>query len=204
MSELAQEFIQYLESLKAPARSTSPDHPSPVPDIKRRKPNLGAFAQLKRSLGFDPGAYPPAYPYVERFVGADKHADDPWRKALYLTAGLYAFHPKHSPDTSLAAAFGQLAHKGHKRGNDSLERRFITLLGAETESLPPLLRQAVSLLAADKIPCNYVALLDDLVRWFEALHFHDERKKNRVCQQWARDFYRALEPHSAPAEATLP
>ena len=63
MSELARSFIAHLTGLKEHDR--------------------GAFAHLKRSLGFEPGAYPRAYPYVERFVGEDRHADDPWRKALY-------------------------------------------------------------------------------------------------------------------------
>lgn len=177
MSELALSFIAHLADLKEHDR--------------------GAFAHLKRSLGFEPGAYPRAYPYVERFVGADKHADDPWRKALYLAAGLYAFHPQHSPNTSLAAAFGRLARE---RDSDSLEQRFIALLGAEPESLPPLLRQVVSLLAADGLGCDYATLLDDLARWFGAFDTSDERKRDRVRQRWARDFYRAYEPHTA-AEA---
>ena len=98
MSEYAQAFINHLIAIKEHDR--------------------GAFAHLRRSLGFEPGAYPRAYPYVERFVGVEKHADDPWRKALYLTAGLYAFHPQHSQNTSLAAAFGRLARQ---RGSASLE-----------------------------------------------------------------------------------
>ena len=176
MSELTQAFIAHLSNLNEHDR--------------------GAFAHLKRSLGFEPGAYVLGYPYVERFVGADKHANDPWRKALYLTAGLYAFHPQHSPDTSLAAAFGRLARE---RGSGSLEHRFIALLGAESESLPSLLRQMVSLLNADGIGCDYASLLDDLARWFGALDTSDEQRRDWVRQQWARDFYRAYEP---PRELT--
>lgn len=179
MSEHAQSFIAHLATLKEHDRA--------------------AFAHLKRSLGFEPGAYPRAYPYVERFVGAHKRAEDPWRKALYLTAGLYAFHPQHSPETSLAAAFGRLARQ---RGSASLEQRFIALLGTEPESLPPLLRQIVSLLAADKLGCNYARLLDDLTRWFDAFDTSDERKRDRVRQNWARDFYRAYEPSAAIAAAS--
>lgn len=171
MSEHAQSFITHLIDLK---------------DRER-----GAFAHLKRSLGFDPGAYPPAYPYVERFVGADRHADDPRRKALYLTAGLYAFHPLHSEGTSFAAALGRV---GRLRESESIEHRFIALLGAEPESLPTLLRQSVSLLAADGIGCDYVALLDDLARWFDPWNLE---ARDRLRQRWARDFYRAYDPHAA-------
>jgi len=181
MSEPAQSFINHLIGLKERDR--------------------GALANLKRSLGFDPGAYERAYPYVERFVGAEKHADDPWRKALYLTAGLYAFHPLHSSNTTLAAAFGRLARE---RGSASLEHRFIALLGAEPESLPPLLRQAVSLLAADGLGCDYVSLLEDLAHWFNP---YDREGRDRLRQRWARDFYRAYEPAAATsgdADASTP
>lgn len=173
MSEHAQSFITHLIGLKDSDR--------------------GAFAHLKRSLGFDPGAYPPAYPYVERFVGADKHADDPRRKALYLTAGLFAFHPQHSEGTRFAAALGRV---GRQRESESIEHRFIALLDAEPESLPMLLRQSVSLLAADGIGCDYVALLDDLTRWFDPWNLE---ARDRLRQRWARDFYRAYDPHAASA-----
>lgn len=171
MSEHAQSFITHLIGLKESDR--------------------GAFAHLKRSLGFDPGAYPPAYPYVERFVGADRHADDPRRKALYLAAGLFALHPQHVEGTSFAATLGRVARQ---RESESIEHRFIALLGAEPESLPTLLRQAVSLLAADGIGCDYVALLDDLARWFDP---RNPEARDRLRQRWARDFYRAYDPRAA-------
>ena len=107
------------------------------------------MAHLRRSLGFAPGAYPRAYPYVERFVGPDRHANDPWRKALYLAAGLFALHPEHRAGDTLASALGHLARV---RESASIEQRFIALLGADPEGLPNLLRQAVSLLAADDRP----------------------------------------------------
>jgi CRISPR system Cascade subunit CasB len=176
MSEHAQSFINHLIELK---------------DRER-----GAFAQLKRSLSFDPGAYPRAYPYVERFVGAEKHADDPWRKALYLTAGLFAFHPMHKPSASFAAAFGEL---GRARDSASIEQRFIALLGAEPESLPTLLRQAISLLAADGLGCDFASLLDDLARW---LNSYDREGRDRLRQRWARDFYRTYDGNYASASDT--
>lgn len=164
--------------------------------IGQKERERGAFAHLKRSLSFDPGAYPRAYPYVERFVGAERQADDPWRKALYLTAGLFAFHPQHHADASFAAAFGQL---GHTRDSASIEQRFIALLGAEPESLPTLLRQAVSLLAADALGCDFASLLDDLARW---LNPYDQEGRDRLRQRWARDFYRAYDGNDAPADDT--
>lgn len=176
MSKLAQSFITHLDALKERDR--------------------GAFAHLKRSLAFSPGAYPPAYPYVERFVGPDKHAEDPWRKAMYLAAGLFALNPQQLAGVSFASAFGKL---GRARESSSIEQRFIALLGAEAESLPNLLRQATSLLSTDGLGCDYAALLTDLARW---LHPLDLDNRDRLRQRWARDFYRTYEPYSASAGNT--
>ena len=176
MSEHAQSFIAHLEGLADRDR--------------------GAFAALRRSLTFDPGAYPPAYPYVERFVGADRHADDPWRKALYLTAGLFALHPQRADGTSFASGFGRLARE---RDSSSLEQRFVALLSADPESLPNLLRQAVSLLAADRLAFEYVRLLDDLARW---LNPFAQEVRDSLRQQWARDFYRTYDRQADASENT--
>ncbi|MBK1643779.1 type I-E CRISPR-associated protein Cse2/CasB [Thiocapsa imhoffii] len=184
MSEHAQSFVAHLSELAERDR--------------------GALAHLRRSLGFTPGGFPRAYPYVERFVPNECHAADPWRKALYLTAALFALHPKHRPDISLAAALGSIART---RESKSIEQRFIALLGAEPESLHNLLRQSVSLLAADDRPCNYVRLLDDLGVWLRPF---DLERRGSIRQRWARDFYRAYEPdsnngdHEASIQTTTP
>ena len=147
--------------------------------------NRGALAILRRSLGFNTGGFPPAYPYVEVFVGEDREASDPYRMALYLAAGLFALHPHHSETTSFASAFGELAFK---RESSSIERRFISLLGAEPENLANYLRQALSLLAADGLAFNYVWMIDAIALWLKA---GNSEKRDKLRQQWARDFYRA-------------
>ena len=174
MSSLAQAFIAHLSTLAESER--------------------GGMAMLRRSLTFDPGAFPAAYPYVERFVGQNRRADDPYRRALYLTAGLFALHPEHTGKVSFAAAFGCLARE---RGSGSIEQRFVTLLSAEPESLPNLLRQSVSLLAADGLGFDYVRLLDDLTRW---LNVFGQELRDNLRQQWARDFYRACDASPGGAE----
>lgn len=180
MSEQAQSFITYLSMLKEHDR--------------------GAFAHLKRGLGFAPGAYPPAYPYVERFVGADKHAEDPRRKALYLTAGLFALHPKHIIGISFGTAFGKVAYRRKlATKSESLEKRFVALLGSESESISTLLRHSISLLSADEQGFDYAVLLTDLASW---LNPFDLDYRDHLRQRWARDFYRAYEPFSASAENT--
>ncbi|MBN0161641.1 type I-E CRISPR-associated protein Cse2/CasB, partial [Pseudomonas aeruginosa] len=94
------------------------EHPF-IGHLQRLQNDRGALAVLRRSLGFAPGAYVPAYPYVERFVGAERHAHDAWRLALYLTAGLFASHPEQGP-ASLATRFGELMKA---RDSASIERR---------------------------------------------------------------------------------
>lgn len=177
MSDYTESFIAHLQSLAARDR--------------------GALAALRRSLGFAPGAYPPAYPSVERFAvqGGDK---DSLRQALYLTAGLFALHPQHAKGHSIADAFGQVMQR---RASPSIEKRFIALLSAETESLPDHLRQVVALLAANGIGFDYGALLDDIEPW---LHPRAFDARDRVRQRWARAFYRATlpQPSAADTQAT--
>ena len=168
MSQHSQKFIDYL--------------------LKLAEHNRGALAILRRSLGFESGGYPPAYPYIEVFVGEDREASDPYRRALYLAAGLFALHPLHSETTSFASAFGESASK---RGSGSIEKRFIALLGAEPENLANYLRQAISLLAADRLPLNYARLSDAIALWFKAGNYE---RRDKLRQEWARDFYRAYNP----------
>ncbi|WP_140724745.1 MULTISPECIES: type I-E CRISPR-associated protein Cse2/CasB [Gammaproteobacteria] len=164
MSEHAERFIEHLSAL--------------------RERDTGAMAALRHSLTFDPGAYPRAFPYVERFVGADRPATDAWRVALYAVAGLFARYPEQQ-DRSFAAAFGRLLRE---RESQSIEQRFIALLEADADNILDYLRQAISLLAAEGIGLDYARLLDDLAVWMNPNVDHD-----RLRQRWARDFYRAAE-----------
>lgn len=170
MSEHAQEFIGYLQSLKERDR--------------------GALATLRHSLAFEPGAYPGAFPYVERFAGAAVHERDARRLALYAVAGLFARHSLHTAQT-FAAAMGELMSR---RKSDSIEKRFIALLGADPENVVDYLRQSISLLAAEGVGCDYAQLLDDLSRWMNPAA--DQSERDRLRQRWARDFYRALQSES--------
>lgn len=175
MSDIKQDFIAHLERL--------------------RERDRGAMAALRRSLSFAPGAYAPAYPHVERFA-AERQAQDSWRLALYVVAGLYASHPRQA-SKPLAASLGELMRK---RDSGSIEKRFIALLGADAETLPVYLRQVVSLLAADDKPLNYAALLGELATWLNPRA--DAEWRDNIRQRWARDFYRALETTAPDTEST--
>lgn len=164
MSEHAEAFIAHLNALKERDR--------------------GALAALRHSLAFEPGCYPKAFPYVERFAGAAVHERDARRLALYAVAGLFARHPLQQAQ-SFATALGKLMAR---RQSQSVEGRFIALLGADAENIVDYLRQAFSLLAADGIGCDYVRLLNDLSRWL-----NPSTDPSQLRQRWARDFYRATQ-----------
>ncbi|MEI6319964.1 MAG: type I-E CRISPR-associated protein Cse2/CasB [Pseudomonadota bacterium] len=147
----------------------------------------GSMAVLRRSMSFDPGTYPAAFPLVEGFVSYAVSSES--RRSLYLLAGLFAGHRRHEPRNTLATAFAQLRQR---RGAASLEKRFVALLDADDEQLPFRLRQAVSLLAVDGIGFDYERLAGDLPWW--------GAEDRRVQQKWARDFYRGLQAHDVHDE----
>ncbi len=133
-------------------------------------------AVLRRSLAFDPGGFPAAYPFVEPFVKDD---DNYWRRQmLYLAAGLWAAHwrkDRGGERMSLGKACAACQEK-----SASTERRFISLLDADRDQLPHRLRQIVALLKDFNL--DFEALLTGLLYW------NSDRK--RTQNQWARDFYR--------------
>lgn len=149
-------------------------------------------ATLRRSLSFDPGAFPSAYPYVEPFL---KGEDVPWRRKVhYLVAGLWAQHRGDvgAGGRSLGAACA--AYAATKKGSDSTERRFIALLDSDRDQLPHRLRQMIALLKG--FPLDWDSLLRDLLGWTVP--------EKPIQNRWARDFYRnttqAFQSDSHPSE----
>jgi len=144
----------------------------------------GPLAELRRSLAFEPGTYPPAYPYVERYVRRER--DRPW---FYLAGGLFALGGEEGrsvppPAEGRAPSFGSAVAELYSRRDQSasIEHRFVALLDADEEQLPHRLRQMVTLLVGEGVPIAWTQLLTDLVRWT------DDRRY--IQQRWARDFYR--------------
>lgn len=183
MSEHSQRFIKHLQVLQ--------------------QKDLGALAALRHSMAFEPGAYPKAFPYVERFAGDAAHERDARRLALYAVAGLFARHPMPASQ-SFASAFGELMRRRSKptEPNASIENRFVALLGADAENIVDYLRHAIALLDAEQIGCDYERLLDDLSSWMNPAL--DPARRDRLRQRWARDFYRAADTQTSteptPAE----
>jgi CRISPR system Cascade subunit CasB len=135
-------------------------------------------AVLKRSLAFDPGTYPPAFPYVERRLGED---DGNWKRSVYyLVAGLWAMNWRegNGAGQSLPSACCALYIANEK--SPSIERRFIALLDADEEQLAYRIRQMVALLKEHVI--DFDVLLKDLVSWNHPDKF--------VQIKWAKVFYK--------------
>jgi CRISPR system Cascade subunit CasB len=163
-------FIEWLEDLNAK-------------DSKVR-------AELRRSLAFDPGTFAPAYPYVEHRV---KNEDNSWRREMhYLVASLWAAHWRDGrtgapmPIGKACAAFDSERRRtmsmDDRRKISSTEKRFVTLLDADSDQLPNRLRQMIALLKEQAI--DFDALLKGLLYW------NDDQK--RTQNAWARDYYRDL------------
>lgn len=151
-------FIEWLESLNEK-------------DTKVR-------AVLRRSLAFDPGAFVPAYPYVEPFL---KGEDNPWRREIfYLVAGLWAAHWREGRNGMPLSIGKACAAYQAASGSSSTERRFINLLDADRDQLSHRLRQIVALLKEQVI--DFDTLLKGLLYW------NDDQK--RTQNGWARDFYK--------------
>ena len=159
------------------------------------KHNRGALAALRRSLAFAPGTHAQAMPYVEPFA-AQEASHEAQRCALYVAAGLFAANPVHRDGQSFASA---LAEARLRRQSTSIEQRFIALLGADAEGLPVHLRHANALLAAEDLGFDVARLAADLGWWLDPWR---DTERDRVRQQWARDFYGRLAQAAKPDKNT--
>lgn len=147
-------------------------------------------AVLRRSLAFDPGAFAPAYPYVEPFV---KDEDNFWRREmLYLVAGLWAAHWREGRNGAPMKIGQACAAHQKASGSTSTERRFIHLLDADSDQLPHRLQQMVALLKEQAID------FDDMLKGL--LYWNGDQK--RTQNAWARDFYRNMDYEMKPELAT--
>lgn len=135
-------------------------------------------AVLKRSIAFDPGAYPPAFQYVERRLGDD---ESKWKRTVYyLAAGLWAQHFREGRGAgqNFPVVCGALYDANDKSA--SIEKRFIALLDADEGQLAYRLRQMLSLLKDYAI--DFDVLCKDLLSWNHTDKF--------IQIRWAKAFYR--------------
>ncbi|HBR14934.1 MAG TPA: type I-E CRISPR-associated protein Cse2/CasB [Candidatus Omnitrophica bacterium] len=148
-------------------------------------------AVLKRSLAFDPGTYPPVFPYIEHRLKSD---DGEWkRKVYYLVAGLWALHWRdRSNDTGQSLANACWILYWANEQSPSIERRFITLIDADSEQLPYRLRQMVALLKEYEVDFNNLSR--DLLSWNHPDKF--------IQIRWAREFYNQAAEENEETETT--
>lgn len=156
----------------------------------------GPLAELRRSLNDAPGN---TAHFLEREIYAAEVAYLE-RRALYLTAGLYALIERPHDDETEEQVAARSAREGKSLGHllgalyreqgqrPSTEKRFLALLDADEAALPYQLRQAVALLKGSDVKPDWAQLLRDVSGW------HHEDRGDDIRRRWARDFYRAALP----------
>lgn len=160
-------FINYLYSLAA--------------EQKR-----GALAELRRGLARPPATAPVMFPYVARWVPEDFRYT--WReKVYYLVAALFAYYQSGSGEESkqklVKGNLGDhcLSAVQKSAQSASFEMRFASLLRANPEDLPVLLRQILSLLKSADVAINWDRLFYDICRW--------NSESQYIQRQWANSFW---------------
>lgn len=163
-----------------------------------RERDAARLAQLRRGLGKPAGSSAETLPVLYPLLPQTIHPADEWR--WFLVATLFAFHVRHDPDAgNLGDSFAKLDLDNEARNSTDkdkpnktlspVERRFVSLLRADADSLHVPLRQAVSLLKSKEISVNWLRLLSDLRWWNDP--------KCGVQRQWARSFWRQFYQESS-------
>lgn len=148
-------------------------------------------AVLKRSLAFDPGTYPPAFPYVEHRL---KNEDGEWKRSVYyLVAGLWAMHwRERGSGVGQSIANTCRILYWDRDQSPSIEQRFIALLDADSGQLPYRLRQMIALLKDCDI--DFSKLSNDLLSWKHPDKF--------IQIRWAREFYNSASEENSETQTT--
>jgi CRISPR system Cascade subunit CasB len=160
-------YIQYLYSLATEQRR-------------------GALADLRRGLTEPPATAPVMFSYVARWV--PEEARYFWtEKVYYLIAAMFAYYQSGSDVESkrkiTTGNFGDHCRLASLRGSQSasFETRFSSLLKANAEDLPVVLRQMISLLKSADVPINWDRLFHDLCRW--------NSESQYIQRQWANSYW---------------
>jgi CRISPR system Cascade subunit CasB len=146
-------------------------------------PNRAVLAHLRRGLD-GPLDYS-----LGRVGWLFRRAPDFALNAAVLAAGLFAWVKgdcKQKEKVNFGGAFGAELTLEQKQQR---EKRFIDLLDTDADEMPYKLRQAVTLMARDKVGLDWVLLIWDLVRWGDP--------DRRVQKDWARGFWAAPEKEIA-------
>lgn len=165
--------------------------------------------------------------FPRRVYDKAQHAQYEWQVSCYFhVASLFAYYHQrrswhHAADIrkterNFGASLRLLDEQRRKEGNageaqersKSLEKRITALLMSRRADLPERLRHAIALLKAEKIPIDWVQLLEDL-KWWDA--DYSRRSSSNpvpsVQRRWANSFWRvtpfdAEKPAASEAPAT--
>lgn len=157
---------------------------------ERAASDTAVLAVLRRSASYNPGLYPPAFPYVEPLI----YGHGEWqRQATYLAASCWAKSRRHREESDLkrgqsfATALRSLSQDStNLHASKNIEKRFTALLDADADELPWRLRQITAVLDGADIAVNWPSLLADLWRW---------NHPDRLVQiRWARQFWEPARP----------
>jgi CRISPR system Cascade subunit CasB len=151
-----------------------------------RPGDRAALAVLRRAVGRRPGEVVEACRIVDPFLSVHVSRREEW--AAYVTATIMALHPLHvrRADGRRSAGFGRSLRRIRYRDlqeDAGVERRFIALLGADSEQVAVHLRGLIVLLhdrAGDE-PVDFIQLYRDLLEW--------DREDRRVQRDWAAGFW---------------
>lgn len=150
------DFIKHLESL-----------------VKNK--NRAALAHLRSGLRRKDSRSMEMYPVIGRFLPEKPRRN--YENAVFIVAALFAYYPDAKTNIgNLGASLRQL-----KDDSDSIEKRFVALLNAETDELPDYLRQIIGLLKSNEVAVNWQKLFENIQNW--------NSDNRRVQNDWARSFW---------------
>jgi CRISPR system Cascade subunit CasB len=167
-----------------------------------RKEDRGALAALRTGLGKPPGAAGRMLPIVAPFLSSD---EGPATHAAFITAALFAKHPKHAEIGSLGASLWKATKReginpDGKHGEAGVEARFAAALDANPEDLARHLEGLVSLCESASAPIDWHQFYKDL----RGLLGQNEEYQISIRIRWARDFWRGPARRTESNQTTQP
>jgi CRISPR system Cascade subunit CasB len=160
----------------------------------------GALAALRTGLGKPPGAASRMLPIIAPFLSSD---DGAATRATFVTAALFAKHPKHAEVGSVGGSLWKATKRegvnpDGKHGEAGVEARFAAALDADPEDLDRHLEGLVSLCESASAPIDWHQFYKDL----RGLLGQNEEYQNSIRTRWARDFWRGPTPRPESNQTT--
>lgn len=129
------------------------------------------------------GDYPVGrvFPALISGVLTDSRDHNEWRT---LIAGLFGYAHDEVLDTQGISLGNALRNMYEIRQNDSLEKRYMTLLNCDAEHLPGHLRQSISILKTESVGIDWGLLLTHVLSW--------SAPGKPIQKRWVEDYYKTI------------